>query len=81
MLKTTVLCAFLVLSVHSFAQIAVSKIIGKDSKDFRLGYGGFLKFAARVSDAADVTFEGGANIFQFKDDPASGMHITQLSST
>jgi hypothetical protein len=63
---------FLFISWQAHSQIAISKIVGKDSKDFGFGYGAFLKFPYRVSEAADVTLEIGLNIFPEKDDPSSG---------
>ena len=44
--------------------------MGKGSDDFKLGYGGFLKFTYPVSEAADITLEAGANVFQLKADEA-----------
>lgn len=72
MRQTILFVLFLFCSRQIQAQIAVSKIIGKNSKDFGLGYGAFLKFSYPVSDAADVTLEAGVNIFPEKDDPAYG---------
>lgn len=67
------ICVF--ITCTSFGQIQVLKLIGKDSKDFGLGYGGFLKFAYPVSDASDISLEVGANVFQLKENPAYGWAI------
>jgi hypothetical protein len=48
------------------AQIAVMKLVGKNSKNFGAGYGGFLAFAYPISKADDATIEIGANIFTQK---------------
>lgn len=49
------------------AQLGVMKLVGNDTKDYKLGFGAFIKSGVPVSDAAAVTLEIGANIF-FLDD-------------
>lgn len=72
-MKNKILLAFFVLiSYNSFAQIQISKLIGKNASQFKTGYGAFLKFGVPVSDAADVSLEIGVNNFQLKADPAYG---------
>lgn len=51
------------------AQIEVAKLIGKNTGDFRIGFGAFLKLSKPVSDAADITIEGGVLIFPDKEYP------------
>lgn len=54
------------------AQIGVMKLVGKNTRDYKLGFGGFLKTGFPVSEAADVTLEGGVNIFILDDDYGTG---------
>jgi hypothetical protein len=72
------------ISVFGFfnlhAQIDVSKIIGKNTSSYSLGFGGFLRFAYPVSDASDVTLEAGANIFHVKDNPSYGWALIPVKA-
>lgn len=63
----------LFILVKSNAQIEVSKLIGKNSSDYKIGYGGFLKFSYPVSDGDDVSLETGVHIFFDKDYSEYGM--------
>jgi len=72
MLKHSFLTIALFICISLQAQIEISKIVGKNGSDVGLGYGAYLKFSYPVSDAADVTFEAGANIFPLKDDNTHG---------
>lgn len=65
-----ILCVL--ISINSFGQLQLSKLVGKGSDQFNLGYGGFLKFAYPVSDAADLSLEVGANIFTLQENTAYG---------
>jgi hypothetical protein len=80
MRKKLSLISLLFFSLSAAAQLQVAKIIGKSSKDFQTGYGGFLKISYPVSAAADVTLELGANVFNLKADPASGWIIVPLKA-
>ena len=53
------------------AQLGVMKLVGNNTKDYGLGFGAFIKTGFPVSDAADVTFELGANFFPVKGSGAS----------
>jgi hypothetical protein len=65
------LLSMIQLSVN--AQIEIAKLIGKNSADYKTGFGGFLKFGYPVSDAADVNLEVGAMFFFEKQNSASGI--------
>src|SRR6266487_6573545 len=66
-MKRKLLLGLLLFSLaKTKAQVEVSKLIGKNSSDYTIGYGGFLKFSHPVSDAADVSLEVGAIVFQSK---------------
>lgn len=60
------------------AQIAVMKLVGKEAKMYNLGYGGFLKISYPASDAADLTFEAGANFFSEKEDNQYGFAVVPV---
>ncbi len=49
------------------AQLGAMKLVGKDTKDYKLGFGAFIKTGFPVSDASDVTLEIGADIFFLND--------------
>ena len=68
------------ISVTVSAQLQISKLVGKNSSDYKLGFGGFLKFSYPISEAADVTLEAGANIFQSKDDPEYGLAVLPIKA-
>ncbi len=80
MLKSIVFAISLFLSLHSSAQIQIAKLIGKNSNDFKLGYGGYLKFSYPVSEGVDVTLEAGATIFQMKEYPEYGWAIIPIKA-
>ncbi len=50
-------------ALHANAQLGVMKLVGNDTKDYKLGFGAFIKTAFPVSDAANVTVEIGADFF------------------
>lgn len=45
------------------SQLSVMKLVGKDTKDYKLGFGAFLKTAIPLNEASDCTIEGGVNFF------------------
>lgn len=49
------------------AQIEISRPIGKDSKDYTIGYGGFLNLGYALTDASDVTLEAGVIYFPLRE--------------
>jgi hypothetical protein len=65
--------ALFLIAFHSNAQIEVDKLVGKNSGSYGIGFGLFLQFAVPVSDAADITAEGGAIIFFEKGDNSEGV--------
>jgi hypothetical protein len=64
--------------VSANAQLQVLKLVGKNSKEFTLGYGAFLKFGFPVSDADAVTFEGGINFFFDKESSDYGIAVVPV---
>ena len=80
MTKNIFLGIFLFVSFKLNAQIQFSKIVGKSSKDYGVGKGGFLKFSHPISEASDVTLELGANVFSLKDDPAYGWALIPIKA-
>jgi hypothetical protein len=67
-----ILTSILLLSViHGEAQLGVMKMIGKNTSNYSLGIGAYIKGIFPLSQASDVTLELGANIF-FLNDGGSG---------
>ncbi|MEO6356081.1 MAG: hypothetical protein ABIU77_03565 [Ferruginibacter sp.] len=54
------------------AQVGVMKLVGKNTSNYKLGFGVFLKTGLPVSDAAQVTLEGGVNFFFLNSDYGTG---------
>jgi outer membrane autotransporter protein len=48
------------------AQVGVMKLIGKNTEDYSLGYGAYIKTGIAASEASDITLEIGADIFSIK---------------
>ncbi|SRR6266700_3685467 len=67
MKKSLWISILLLAGACSHAQIEVAKIVGKNSKDYNLGFGAFLKFAYPVSEAADLSLEAGFLFFVLND--------------
>jgi hypothetical protein len=67
-MRKEILCIFLCLFILQVnAQIAVVKMIGKNTSNYSLGYGAFLKGAYPVSAGDDVTLEAGIYFFNLND--------------
>ena len=49
------------------AQLGAMKLVGKDTKDYTMGFGAFVKTGVPVSDGSTLTLELGANIFLLND--------------
>jgi len=60
-LLSTLLLFFFIIQAN--AQLGVMKLVGNDTKDYKLGFGAFLKSGFPVSGGSDVTLEIGADIF------------------
>ena len=73
MLKKSLFTLCLIVSFAANAQIQVSKLIGKDSDKFKIGYGAFLEFSYPLSQVSDITLEGGFTIFDLKKDTRYGI--------
>jgi hypothetical protein len=64
-LLATFLLNFFIIQAN--AQLGVMKLIGNDTKNYKLGFGAFIKAGFPVSDASNVTLEIGVNFFPSKD--------------
>lgn len=71
--KLFLFIAFTFIIISSYAQIELLKIVGKNSSDYKLGYGASLKFSYPVSDADDATLEVGLHYFTEKDNTDYGI--------
>lgn len=80
MIKNFLFPISVLVSFNLNAQIQFSKIIGKTSKDYGVGKGGFLKISHPISEVSDVTLELGANVFSLKDDPAYGWALIPIKA-
>lgn len=65
-LLTTLLLFFIIIQAN--AQLGAMKLVGKNTKDYKLGFGAFIKTGLPVSDGSDATLEIGANFFFLNDD-------------
>ena len=61
--RTLTASVLFLLIVQANAQISVMKLVGNNTKDYKIGFGAFIKTGLPVSAAADVTIELGADIF------------------
>src|SRR4030095_7851184 len=59
MKKTPLVLCTLFITICSYSQIEVVKIVGKNSSEYNIGFGAALKFASPVSEAASITLAGG----------------------
>jgi len=55
------------IAIQSRAQLSVVKMVGNDTKDYKLGAGLYLKAGYPVSEGDDVTLEAGCYIFSLDD--------------
>ena len=62
------------------AQIQFAKLTGKNSGDYKTGYGGYLKFSYPVSEASAVSLEVGALIFTSKIDSRFGWDVVPVKA-
>ncbi|HVS97024.1 MAG TPA: hypothetical protein VHE54_11090 [Puia sp.] len=63
-----ILTAVLVLTIASAeAQLGVMKMVGKNTSNYSLGVGAYIKGIFTISQASDLTLEVGANAFFLKD--------------
>lgn len=53
--------------VHANAQLGVMKLVGKNTSNYTIGFGAFIKTGYPVSEGSDVTLEIGADIFLLND--------------
>ena len=57
------------------SQLSVMKLVGNGTKDYKLGFGAFIKAAFPVNEGSNITLEGAVNIF-FLDDGYSSYNGT-----
>ena len=62
----TALFLLLFLS-YADAQLGVMKLVGNDTKNYKMGFGAFVKFGFPVTEAGDATLEIGVDFFPSKD--------------
>ncbi len=62
---TALILFFIVMQVN--AQLGAMKLVGKGTKDYKLGFGAFVKTGIPVTDGSDITMEIGADIFFLND--------------
>lgn len=60
------------------AQIEVIKIADKEAKEYKLGFGAFLRFSLPVSEADYLSVEGGAKFIPQKEYSDEGMAVIPL---
>ena len=66
--------------IQASAQLGVMKLVGDDTKNYKLGFGAFIKAAVPVSDAGNVTLEIGVNFFPSKDAGYEGTAMCPLKA-
>jgi hypothetical protein len=72
MFKIVLSFSMLFCAMTANAQLGVMKLVGKNTGNYKLGFGVFLKTGLPVSDAGEVTLEGGANFFFLNSDYGTG---------
>lgn len=72
--------SLILISFRLSAQLQVSKLIGKNSEKFSLGYGGFIKYAHPVSNGSDISLEIGFVSFSLKSNDAYGWIVVPLKA-
>jgi len=78
MRKIALLIVLCFLMKQSDAQIELVKLLGDKGKDFKLGYGAFIKFSFPVSEGTAITAETAFNFWFYNDDSGDGMAIIPL---
>jgi hypothetical protein len=64
MYKRLLATSFLLFFItQAKAQLVLMKMVGNDTKDYKIGFGSFLKTGFAVSEGSDVTLEIAADIF------------------
>ena len=64
-LPVTLLLVFFVIQAN--AQLGVMRLVGNGTKDYKMGYGAFIKTWVPASEGTDVTLEIGADVFPLDD--------------
>jgi len=71
---------FVVAAQASQAQLEIAKLVGKNSSDYGLGYGGFLKVGYPLTVRSDVSLELGVTFFFLKAGGGSGIGLIPLKA-
>ncbi len=77
-LLATFLLFFFIIQAN--AQLGAMKLVGKGTKDYKLGFGAFIKTGFPLSDGSDATLEIGANIFPSDDGNGDGTIMCPLKA-
>jgi hypothetical protein len=72
MIRLIISFLLIIIGFKAQAQLQISKLIGKGSEEYSLGYGAFLKAQVPVASASYITLEGSANFFFLKDQSGYG---------
>jgi hypothetical protein len=68
MRKTMLAVSILIFAaIQAPAQLGVMKLVGKNTSQYTIGFGAFIKSGYPISDGSDITLEIGANIFFMND--------------
>lgn len=79
MIQKLLATSVLLFTIHfANAQLGAMKLVGKDTKDYSLGFGAFIKTGIPVTDGSDVTLEVGANFFFSKEGDGNGTAMCPL---
>lgn len=78
MRKFILSAVFFFLLANLNAQIQVLKLVGKEGKNYTVGFGALLKFAFPVSEADNLSLEGGINYFLEKGGGSYGMTVVPV---
>jgi hypothetical protein len=70
-LFATSLLFFLIIQAN--AQLGVMKLVGNGTKDYKMGFGAFIKTGFPVSEGSDATLEIGVDIFPMDDGYGTAM--------
>src|SRR4051812_16785137 len=65
--RPILLIALFFIAIQSRAQLSVIKMVGNDTKDYKLGAGLYLKAGYPVSEGDDITLEAGCYLFPLYD--------------
>jgi hypothetical protein len=67
MLKGLLTSLLFLVVINAEAQLGVIKMVGKNTSNYSLGLGAYLKGVFPISQASDLTLEVGTNLFLLND--------------